>query len=476
MKLTFYGGAGQVTGANYLLDFGDKKIIVECGLNQGSKFAEGQNYADFKYDPAKIDVICLTHSHMDHVGRVPKLYKDGFRGQILGTKATVDLMAAALPNSLSLIKDEAKQDGHEPLYGQEDVDGAIALSRGLAYHELVDIGNGISIQLHDAGHILGSSIIEIRWHENDALKRIYFSGDLGNPPTPFLKSTEFIRNADYIVVESAYGDRIHEDKGLRKEKLENVIENTVKDGGVLMIPSFAMERTQELLFELNELIDNKRIPKIPVFVDSPLAIKITEVYKKHDDLFNKEAAYLASSGDDIFNFPGLSLTKTTAQSKEINATPNPKIIIAGSGMSQGGRILHHERRYLPDPKSTILFIGYQVNGSLGRRILEGDKKVRIFGETIEVKCKVEAIGGYSAHADQPALLKWIKGAKSYLENNASCEFDNHVIKPDGAVNHKLKKVFIVQGEKEASETLAGIIRDDIAIEAIVPEEGNTFEL
>jgi len=242
-----------------------------------------------------------------------------------------------------------------------------------------------------------------------------------------------------------------------------------------------MERTQELLFELNELIENKRIPQIPIFIDSPLAIKITEVYKKHSEYFNKEATFLLNSDDDIFDFPGLKLTKATQQSKAINDVPAPKVIIAGSGMSVGGRILHHEKRYLPDPKSTILFIGYQVKNSLGRRILEKNKKVRIFGETITINCHVMAIGGYSAHADQPTLIRWIKAARSYLEHGESCDQmgkpeESKLNKPIAKPQHELKRVFIVQGEKSASEALAGAIRDSLAIDAVVPKQGDQFEL
>ena len=478
MKLTFYGGAGQVTGANYLLDFGNFKIIVECGLNQGGKYAEDQNYADFKYPPKEIGVVFITHSHMDHVGRLPKLYKDGFRGVVYGTKPTIDLMATALPNSLSLLKEEAKRNGHAPLYNQEDVTGIINLSKGLDYHENINLGDRVTAVLHDAGHILGSSIVEIKWTENEQKKRIYFSGDLGNSPTPFLAPTEYVRNADYVVIESAYGDRIHEDKSLRKEELENVIENTARNNGVLMIPSFAMERTQELLFELNELTENKRIPRMPIFVDSPLAIKITRIYKKYRHFFNKEASSLRGLDEDIFNFPGLVLTERTDQSKLINDAPTPKIIIAGSGMSQGGRILHHEKRYLSDPGSTILFVGFQVAGSLGRRILEGAKKVRILGEEVLVKCRVKAIGGYSAHADQPTLLKWVKGARSYLNGDQSCEqqipefSDGQTDEPE----HRLKRVFVVQGEENASRTLAKAIIDHLAIDSVVPKEGDSFDL
>ena len=464
MKLTFYGGARQVTGANYLLDISNTKILVDCGMFQGSKYSEDLNYEKFPYDPPKVSFIFITHSHTDHSGRLPKLYKEGFRGKMVATNATLDLMKKALPDNLNLIKQEAEESGREPLFSLKDLEGVLKLAHGVGYEEEINIGNGVKAVLHDAGHILGSAIIEIQWQNNNQLpitndqtklRKIYFTGDLGNPPTPLLKSPYLPKDADYVVIESAYGSRTHEDKVERKNILQKVVVETMRRGGVLMIPSFAMERTQELLYELNGLMEGKKILKVPIFVDSPLATNLTEVYRKYPDYFNKEASYLIDSGDDIFNFPGLKFTRTAEESKRINDLPPPKIVIAGSGMSTGGRILHHERRYLPDPNSTILFIGYQVKGSLGRRILDGEKEVKIFGEKIAVNCKVEAIGGYSAHADQNGLLEWVKAASG---------------------EGKLKKVFVVQGEEDSSLALARKIERVLNVDAIVPKMGEGFEL
>ena len=454
MKLTFYGGARSVTGANYLLEHSGLKMLVDCGLNQGSKYAEDLNYQPFKYDPAEIKYVFITHSHIDHIGRLPKLYKDGFRGKIYTTTASRDLMAVALPDNMRQITVEAKEMGHEPLFKQEDLDGLMSLVEGVNYGETGEL-DGVSFVFHDAGHILGSAIVEIRWLD----KKIYFSGDLGNPPTPLLPVTEKVTDADYIVIESAYGDRVHEGREERRSRLISIIESTVQRGGVLMVPSFAVERTQELLYELNNLFNEKKIPHVPVFVDSPLAIKMTSVYKKHPEYFNKETAYLIKSGDDIFNFPGLQMTATTEESKKINDVPSPKIIIAGSGMSQGGRILHHEIRYLSDPASTILFVGYQVDGSLGRKIQRGDREVHIMGQTIQVACNIENLSAYSAHADQPMLINWVGASTS-----------------DTAGAGKLKKVFVVQGEEESSKTLANLIREKYGVEAVAPIEGQEFDL
>ncbi len=456
MRLTFYGGARSVTGANYLLDTGTVKILIDCGLNQGTKYAEDLNYQPFNYNPEEIDYVFVTHSHIDHIGRLPKLFKDGFGGKIYTTAATRDLMAVALPDNMKQIQQEAKENGHSPLFEQKDLDGLMSLVQGINYYEPIDLGGGIKVIFHDAGHILGSAIIEVQWPESGGTKKIFFSGDLGNSPTPLLRPTDKISGADYIVVESAYGDRVHEARAERREKLIGAIEDTIKRGGVLMIPSFAIERTQELLFELNELFSANRIPKVPIFIDSPLAIKMTAVYKKHPEYFNKEAVYLIKSGDDVFDFPGLKMTVTTEESKMINDIPPPKIIIAGSGMSQGGRILHHEIRYLPDPKSTILFICYQVDGSLGRRIQKGEKEVKILGQSVPVNCHVENLSGYSAHADQPGLLEWVASSKRDSK--------------------KPEEVFVVQGEEEAARTLANLVHDNLGINAIAPQTGDSFEL
>ncbi len=451
MKITFYGGAKSVTGANYLLDSGDIKILVDCGLYQGSKYSEDFNYEKFAYNPAEINFVFLTHSHTDHVGRLPKLFKEGFRGKVIASKPTLDLASKALPDNLNIITEEAKREGREAIFELKDLEGVMGLAEGFNYENPIDLGGGVMAILHDAGHILGSTIVEIDFDG----KKIYFTGDLGNPPTPLLQPPYFPKDADYAVVESAYGSRVHEDRSTRKIMLENIIKETLTKGGTLMIPSFAMERTQELLYELNQLINHNQIPKVPIFVDSPLAINLTEVYKKYSSYFNKTAHHVIESGDDIFNFPGLTFTRTSDESKSINNVKGPKIIIAGSGMSTGGRILHHEMRYLPDPNSAILFVGYQVQGSLGRRILDGEKEVKIFGEKIPVNCKIYAIGGYSAHADQPMLLKWIQSAGS---------------------GGNLKKVFVVQGEEDSSTILAEKAKTDLNIDAVVPSQGESFEL
>ncbi len=448
MKLTFFGGVGEVTGSNYVLESGGTKIMVDCGLHQGSHFADQQNFEPFPYDVKEIAAVFVTHSHLDHTGRLPSLVHVGFKGKIYSTAATKDCAELMLLDSEHLLEAEALREKKPPLYGTEDVMQARAQWEGLRYHAPVTVGPFV-VELYDAGHILGSAFIKVKAEG----KTIVFSGDLGNSPAPILRPTEKIDAADYCLIESAYGDRVHENVDGRREQLEDVMEDTVKSGGTLMIPAFAMERTQELLYHMHQLFKEGRVPRVPVFIDSPLAIKLTAVYKKYESYFNPETQEIAKSGDDILNFPGLRLTLTTEQSKEINGVPAPKVIVAGSGMSNGGRILHHEQRYLPDPKSTILFIGYQAAGSMGRAILDGAKEVRIFGEMVPVRCKVVNIPGYSAHADQPRLLAWLS-----------------------PMRHTLKKVFVVQGEEQSSEVLMHKITDELAVAAEVPKPNETVVL
>ncbi|MBI3589231.1 MAG: MBL fold metallo-hydrolase [Candidatus Liptonbacteria bacterium] len=453
MKITFFGGAGTVTGVNYRLEAEGEtgeavKILVDCGLQQGGHFAEKQNFEPFPYDAKTIDFVLITHAHIDHIGLLPKLFRAGFRGKIFSTAPTRDFAELLLVDSEHILNKEAQREGKPPLYTVEDITAMMKVWEDVKYHQVLDL-TGVKAEFYNAGHILGSAFIKITAEG----KTIVFSGDLGNYPAPIIKETEKIPPVDYCLIESTYGDRVHERVRERREELEDAIEETVKKGGTLLIPAFAMERTQQLLFELNDLIENGKIPKVPVYIDSPLAIHLTEVYRKYRGEFKEEVREMIEGGDDILDFPGLHFTLTTEESKTINDVKPPKVIIAGSGMSHGGRILHHERRYLPDPNSMVLLVGYQGKGSLGRQIMEGAQEVTIMGERVPVRARVRVISGYSAHADQPKLVAWLKPARM-----------------------SLKKVFVVQGEEGASEALTQKIKDDLAIHTEVPRYKDSEEL
>jgi metallo-beta-lactamase family protein len=448
MKLTFHGGAKSVTGSNYLLESGGHSILIDCGLHQGRHFCELGNWDQFPYKPKQIQDVFITHAHIDHTGRLPKLYRDGFRGTIYSTSATRDASEFLLADSDHILSQEARRCKKNVLFHHSDVQDVMRLWKGVPYHQTIESGP-FKVTFYNAGHILGSSFIVVEAEG----KRVVFSGDLGNTPSPLIGPTEAVTHADYCLIESTYGGRFHDDFPRRKEILEDLIEDTVKSKGVLLIPAFAMERTQELLYEIDQLAENGRIPRLSIFIDSPLAIRLIEVYKKHESYFNPTVKHFIKEGGHFFNFPGLSLTLDVAASKAINHVPKPKVIIAGSGMSHGGRILHHEKHYLPDPTTTLLIVGYQGYGSLGRKLLDGDEVVKIHGQSVHVRARIRAISGYSAHADQRQLLEWLE-----------------------PMRFSLRKLFVVQGEEESSRIFAQTVRDKLAIDASVPSASETHVL
>ncbi|MFA5021219.1 MAG: MBL fold metallo-hydrolase [Patescibacteria group bacterium] len=454
MKISFHGAAREVTGSCILVETAKTKFLVDCGMFQGSRFAHEENFAPWPFDPKSIDFVILTHAHVDHCGRLPILVRDGFQGKIYSTPATRDLAEIILLDSAKVIKEEVIKHGGPTLFKAKDALDAMKYFWGLDYGIKQRINGEVSICLRDAGHILGSAIIEAWVKDGSLTKKIVFSGDLGNPPAPVVKDTEFINGADFVVIESTYGGRIHEPSEMRLDLLRRLILESVGRGGVLMIPTFALERTQEILFELNHLAESKQIPRIPIFLDSPLAIKALEIYRRYYKLFDDESRKRLESGDDIFKFDGLQLAKTVDQSKRINRVPPPKVILAGSGMSNGGRILYHLKLYLPGSKNQLLIISYQSEGSLGRRLRDGAKKVSIDDELVNVKAKVSAIGSYSSHADQPKLLHWLK----------------RISAPSPQL------VFINHGEEKSNLMLEDGIRQKLNLKAVVPKKNEVYEI
>ncbi len=452
-KITFAGGAQMPTGSNFLVEFGGKKILIDCGLVQGEKYSIPINSAPFTYDPKSVDFLFVTHAHLDHVGRIPYLVREGFRNQIISTEPTREMAELIMLDSLGLLTKESLHSGAPMIYEEKDVFESMHLwGTTLPYEkEFViptDDGDAV-ITLHDAGHILGSSIVEIAYKG----KKLAFTGDLGNTPSPLMKDTTPLKDIDYLVIESVYGDRNHKDKDRRIEIFKEAVVSTVAKGGTVLIPAFSIERTQEMLLAFNELVESKQIPEIPVYLNSPLGINITKIYKKYDSWFNENIEKTIKSGDDIFAFKGLIQTPSPDESKAINGDNRPKVIIAGSGMSNGGRILHHEAKYLPDPNSTIIIVGYMAVNTLGRHIVDEEKEVYINGNMIPLRARVVNIHGFSAHKDSEHLVEFV-----------------------GTTASSLKKVIVVLGEPKSTYFLGQRIHETYDVPVVVPERGDVLEL
>jgi len=448
MRISFYGAAQGVTGSNYLIETGSIKFLVDCGLFQGKEEERRLNWQQFPYDPKEIDFMLLTHSHIDHIGRVPLLVKKGFQNPIYSTAPTRDFAEIFLADTAGLMENEAKEFKMPPLFAEEDVPKAIELFKPVKYHEKFSPAAGIEVEYFDAGHIFGSAFIRVTAEG----KTIVFSGDLGNPPVPILQDTEFIEEADCVLIESTYGNRNHDAAEERKSKLQTAITETASRGGTLLMPSFAMERTQEILYELNQLFDDQKIGKIPVYLDSPLAIKATAVYGRYPEFYDTEAKKMFDAGDNFFKFPELKATESREASMSIDHDSAPKIIIAGSGMSNGGRIVFHEKRYLPIESTTLLIVGYQVEGTLGRKLIEGASEVSIMGTQIPVHAHIESIDAYSAHADQNKLLNWLSKIKN------------------------LSNIIVVHGEETAKKDFAVLIKEQKGIDPQIPKLNESIEI
>jgi metallo-beta-lactamase family protein len=445
-KIGFYGGVGDVTGANFLLEVNDVKILIDCGLIQGLPKSTDPNYEPFAYTAADIDYLFVTHAHMDHIGRIGKLMKDGFKGKIYSTKATHDLSVLMLEDALSINHMQAERKNIKPMYYESDLEHAYKIWNHIEYKDVLNL-EGVSVAAHNTGHILGSSAFVFT--NTSTQERITFTGDLGNSPNPLLQDADTEFETEYMVMESVYGDREHEEIDNRKQILKNIISKVVKRGGVILMPVFSLEKTQMLLTELNDLVEQNLIPEVPIFVDSPLAIRLTEIYTKNSKFFNKIIQEKIELGDDVFSFPKLKFTYHKSESEQIDRVRGAKIIISASGISEGGRITAHEKRYLPDPDNALVLIGHQILGSLGRRILEGQKEVFIDGSDVPVNAEIIQVRGYSSHGDSSQLLEYVE-----------------------AVGSKLKHVFVCMGEPKASFFLSQRIKDYLDIDASVPDEGD----
>jgi metallo-beta-lactamase family protein len=424
MKLTFLGAARQVTGSCYFLETSGLRLLVDCGLYQERPFLE-RNWNPFPVPPETLDLLLLTHAHLDHSGLIPKLVREGFSGTILATAATADLLSIALMDSARIQEEDAayKKKRHSkegrrgthpeiPLYTVEDVQRTMPLVEEVAYEEDLALADGLTARFRDAGHILGSAMVEVTGRENGGSRSVVFSGDIGQWDKPFVRDPSVFDHADYIIMESTYGDRDHEDPKSIDELICEIVHQTVQAGGNVVIPTFAIERAQELMFFIGRLVRDKRIPPVPVYLDSPMAREVTEAFRRHTEVLDDEARALFASGQSPFDFPGLVIVRTIEESKAINSGRRPAIIMAGSGMCTGGRIKHHLLWNLGRPESTILFVGYQAKETLGRQILEHQTPVRIHGQTVPVRARVAKINGFSAHADRRALARWLDALRT----------------------------------------------------------------
>ncbi len=465
MKVKFLGAAQNVTGSKFLLETEKSRLLIDCGLYQEREFRY-RDWEDLPVSPASIDEVVLTHAHIDHCGYLPKLVKNGFKGRIFCTHPTAEIAEIALLDSAKLQEDDAefkrKRHEHEgkkgpypevPLYTIADARKVFPLFETISYHEEFQVMPDVKAVFYDAGHILGATMLELKINENGKEKICVFSGDLGRWNNPILPDPEIINKADYVFMESTYGNRLHEDQETAIEKLCRIITDTQEAGGNVIIPSFAIERAQELLYYLYKLIQADRIPHLMIFLDSPMAIDVTEVFKKYSDYFSPETRNLIEDGQSPFDFPLLKITRLTEESKAINHLKGTSIIIAGSGMCTGGRIKHHLANNITRAENTILFIGYQAEGTLGREILERPKKVRIFGKIHPVQARIEKINGFSAHADKNELLKWVSNFTGTPE-----------------------KIFVIHGEKKVVADFASFLSERLKSEIIIPEYLNEYNL
>lgn len=457
MRIHFHGAAGQVTGSMHLVEAAGKRVLLDCGMQQGSREMEAANFEPFPFDPESIDALVASHAHIDHIGRIPQLVARGFRGPVFAQEATAELMPIMLLDAASLAENDAERANRKrkpgepealPLYTRDDVEDAMAQVRSLRYDTRTPILAGVDIAFRDAGHILGSSIVEL-WADG---KKLVFSGDLGPKGTPILRDPETVRDADLVLMESTYGDRNHKDRAETISELGGILERAWNDGGNVLIPAFAVGRSQELLYWFARFWDEWKMSRWRVFLDSPMANRVLKVYDRHHALFDAEARDVWRGTPNPFRLPNLHATVTTGESMAINRIERGAVVIAGSGMANGGRILHHLRHRLGRRETHVVFVGYQAEGTLGRKLVNGAKWVRIHGGDVQANAQVHTVGGLSAHADQHGLIEWYSG------------FDPH------------PPLALVHGEDEARETLAGEIGKRFGVEVELARPGMEREV
>ena len=492
IAIQFLGAVETVTGSQYLVTAGERRILVDCGFFQGSPNEVARNRMPFAYEARSVDAVLLTHAHLDHCGRIPSLVKAGFSGPIHATPGTLDLTEIVLRDAAKLQEEaEARWRRHHPepadtsdeetaverddagmparlrqanpeamtmsraaLYHPADVDATVRLFRPVQYEETLQVAPGITARFHDAGHILGSAIIELTVTDGEVATTIVFSGDLGRCDTPILRDPTPISHADFVLIESTYGNREHGPMAQAVEDLAAAVSEVAGGRGVLLVPSFAIGRTQEVVWELDRLLRDGRIPRLPLFLDSPMASRASDVYLRHPEDYDEETAALLRSGGSPLEYPGEEFTNDAQQSKAIRTQPRPFMVVASSGMLTGGRILHHLKDFLPDPASMLLFIGYQGQGSLGFAIQHGAKEARIDGQMYPVRCKVRSISGFSAHADEHELEDWVR---NFAGAGGAA-----------AANGRPKTVFVVHGDPDAASAFADRIRGELGLEVQLP--------
>jgi metallo-beta-lactamase family protein len=465
IDLTFMGAARGVTGSRYLVEANGLKILVDCGLYQERQFLS-RNWEPFHSRPAELDAVLLTHAHLDHSGLLPKLTKEGFQGRVICTAATADIAKIILLDSAHIQEEDAaykkkrhmRENRHGPfpeipLYTVDDAEASLRQFDAIDYNTPVIVGQGITATFHDAGHVLGSAMIKLEISQNGEKRSIVFSGDIGRWDRPILQDPDVFRKTDYVVMESTYGDREHEGSEDISDELAKIVNSAFNAGGKILVPSFALQRTQEILYYLNQLLMEKRIPPLTVYLDSPMAIKITEVFKKHSDQFDDEMKELIRQHRSPFDFPGLKMVESVEESKALNAITGTVMIVAGSGMCTGGRIKHHLANNISNPECTVIFVGYQAEGTLGRYILDGAKAVRIHGERRPIRARITQIQGFSAHADRDELLKWLS-----------------------KLSAEPRLIFVTHGEARAAENFKELLEAKTGYRATVPTFGEKVRL